>query len=320
MTNLSFLSQRPTDSSNSGPLVLSRLRDCKLHQHIHPTALCLTTICVSALSAQRSDRLCHCLRLAAINARAPPTHSSHCLCHCLCLAAIGAIRLTAHSSHRLCHCLRLATIDAHLRILLTAFVLRPSVRELRRCILLTASSCGHQCESFVGTSFHLSFLWARSSTLLCCLILSREFYPLPATCDIWCCHIYSTGALRSHQTPCDYHRSLIDSARASSLDHEWSSHGGGISNVALILHCVNVQNESLCYDLLALASNGFDHWWLHLQTTFLSRHQVQSKSSCTALHLNIQRIALTAFVPQPQVCSFVPTSVVSTSQLLALPQ
>ena len=154
---------------------------------------------------------CRCLRLAAISTRAPPAHSSHCLCHCLCLAAIVAIASTAHPSHCLCHCLRLATINAHLCILLIAFVFQPSVWELCWRILPSMRELWHPSDclrhflrlaaisaraSLVFSS-HLSFLWARSSTLLCCLILSREFYPLPATCDIWCCHIYSTGALIS---------------------------------------------------------------------------------------------------------------------------
>ena len=84
--------------------------------------------------------------------------------------------------------------------------------------------------------------------------------------DIRCCHICFNSVLRSSQSPCDYYRSLINSACALSLNHEWSSHGSGTIDVASILHCVNVQNESQSYGLLVLASNGFKlrHFIRHL--------------------------------------------------------
>ena len=113
----------------------------------------------------------------------------------------------------------------HSHILLTAFVLWPLVRELPRCTLLISASCGldHRHHSAVSSDLENSF---------------RFLLHL----DIRCCHICFTGALRSSQSPCVYHRSLINSARASSLNHKWSFHGGGIIDVALILHCFNAQN------------------------------------------------------------------------------
>nr|POE79045.1 hypothetical protein CFP56_43055 [Quercus suber] len=119
---LSFLSRCPTDSSNSGPLVTSRLRVCKLLQRIHSTVPCLATIGVSASSAQPS----HCLRLAAISARASSAHP-----------LISVRASSVHLSDSLCHRLRPAIISARassvhlsslqeLRRRITAFVLRPS--------------------------------------------------------------------------------------------------------------------------------------------------------------------------------------------------
>ena len=133
---------------------------------------------------------------------------------CLGVQHIRATTVLGHGVYKL-----------HSHILLTAIVLRPSVRELPRCTLLISASCGldHRHHSAVSSDLENSF---------------RFLLHL----DIRCCHICFTGALRSSQSPCVYHRSLINSARASSLNHKWSSHGGGIIDVALILHCVNAQN------------------------------------------------------------------------------
>ena len=80
----------------------------------------------------------------------------------------------------------------HSHILLTAFVLRPLVRELPRCTLLISASCGldHQHHSVVSSDLENS----------CRFLLHL---------DIRYCHICFTGALRSSQSPCVYHRSLI---------------------------------------------------------------------------------------------------------------
>nr|POE45825.1 hypothetical protein CFP56_79437 [Quercus suber] len=121
-----------------GPLVTSRLRVCKLLLRIHSTVPCLATIGVSASSVQPS----HCLRLAAVSARASSAHP-----------LISVRASLVHLFDSLCHCLRPAIISArassvhlsslqelHRRItaFITAFVLRPSTREFRQHILLTA--------------------------------------------------------------------------------------------------------------------------------------------------------------------------------------
>jgi len=206
------VSRRPTDSSNSGPFVLSGLRDCKLHQRIHPTALCLATIGVSASSTQLSHRLSlpsscgHQHESSActfFSLPLPlPLSCGHCCDSFNCTSFSQPLPLPSSSNHQRSsvhpsHCLRLPAISvrallAHPSINARALTAHPS-DCLRHYLRLAAISA----RASLVFSSHLGFLWARSSTLLCCLILSREFYPLPATCDIWCCHIYSTGALRS---------------------------------------------------------------------------------------------------------------------------
>ena len=145
----------------------------------------------------------------------------------------------------------------HSHILLTAFVLRPSVqelcwrilpsvREIRRWILLTAFTTAFVLRPLVRElprcTRHLSVLWARSSTSLRYLIRSRELLPLLAS------------SWHSLSPRCNCWRWSIERAThqiQAPIVISWRR------------YCSEISASSLNYVPLLSASCGFEHRRFH---------------------------------------------------------